>query len=168
MPEEIKYQKGLEEKAIAQPLVKHIYTADPSVHVFNGKIYIYPSHDIDAGEAFDDLGSHFDMHDYHVLSMDSIDSEVIDNGVALHVDDVPWADTQTHEADPTRKGTHWADPQTASPRSLTRHRDSTTATDAGALLRRPLGCRRARYLSPERRESTPLRLRSNWLAWANS
>jgi len=34
---------------------------------FNGKIYIYPSHDIDAGEAFDDLGSHFAMEDYHVF-----------------------------------------------------------------------------------------------------
>jgi hypothetical protein len=32
---------------ISQPLVSHIYTADPSAHVFNGKIYIYPSHDVD-------------------------------------------------------------------------------------------------------------------------
>ena len=51
----------LNKKALSKPLVKHIYTADPSTHVFNGKIYIYPSHDIDAGEAFDDLGSHFSM-----------------------------------------------------------------------------------------------------------
>ena len=29
-----------------KPLVTHIYTADPSAHVFNDKIYIYPSHDI--------------------------------------------------------------------------------------------------------------------------
>ena len=34
--------------AISQPLVSNIYTADPSAHVFNDKIYIYPSHDIDA------------------------------------------------------------------------------------------------------------------------
>ena len=34
---------------ISQPLVSHIYTADPSAHVFNGKIYIYTSHDIEAG-----------------------------------------------------------------------------------------------------------------------
>jgi hypothetical protein len=25
-------------------LVSHIYTADPSAHVFEGKIYVYPSH----------------------------------------------------------------------------------------------------------------------------
>src|ERR1700758_2504762 len=74
----------LNQKAISQPLIKHIYTADPSAHVFNGKIYIYPSHDIDAGEAFDDLGSHFAMEDYHVISMDSPTSEAKDNGVALH------------------------------------------------------------------------------------
>lgn len=31
-------------RAISQPLVTHIYTADPSAHVFEGKLYIYPSH----------------------------------------------------------------------------------------------------------------------------
>ncbi len=51
--------KVLNQKAISQPLVKHIFTADPSAHVFDGKIYIYPSHDVDAGIPFDDLGSHF-------------------------------------------------------------------------------------------------------------
>src|SRR5882757_9143749 len=77
-------------KAISQPLVKHIYTADPSAHVFDGKIYIYPSHDIDTGIAFDDLGSHFAMEDYHVLSMESPDASARDEGVALHVKDIPW------------------------------------------------------------------------------
>src|SRR5688500_6021382 len=36
-------------KYISQPLVTHIYTADPSAHVFNGRIYIYPSHDTATG-----------------------------------------------------------------------------------------------------------------------
>ena len=31
---------------LSQPLVTSIYTADPSAHVFGGKIYIYPSHDV--------------------------------------------------------------------------------------------------------------------------
>jgi len=95
--------KALEKNAISSPLVTHIYTADPSAHVFNGKIYIYPSHDVDAGEAFDDLGSHFAMEDYHVISMDSIDSEAVDNGVALHVDDVPWAKEQMWAPDANEK-----------------------------------------------------------------
>ncbi|TVZ38694.1 glycosyl hydrolase family 43 [Alteromonadaceae bacterium 2753L.S.0a.02] len=81
-------------KAISQPLVNHIYTADPSAHVFDGKIYIYPSHDIDAGIPFNDNGDHFGMEDYHVISMDNPESEAVDNGVALHVKDVPWAERQ--------------------------------------------------------------------------
>jgi len=93
----------LNKRAISQPLVSHIYTADPSAHYFNGKIYIYPSHDVDAGEAFDDLGSHFAMEDYHVISMDSIDSLAVDNGVALHVDDVPWAKQQMWAPDANEK-----------------------------------------------------------------
>lgn len=94
----------LNNKAISQPLVKHIYTADPSAHVFNGKIYIYPSHDIDAGDAFDDLGSHFAMEDYHVLSMNSpFDAEATDHGVALDVKDVPWADKQMWAPDAAEK-----------------------------------------------------------------
>ena len=80
--------------AVSQPLVSHMYTADPSAHVFNGKIYIYPSHDIDAGIAFNDNGDHFGMEDYHVFSMETINSKAVDNGVALHVDDVLWAEKQ--------------------------------------------------------------------------
>ena len=82
------------QRAISQPLVTHIYTADPSAHVFDGKIYIYPSHDIEAGIPFNDNGDHFGMEDYHVLSMDSPDGVAVDNGVALHVKDVPWAERQ--------------------------------------------------------------------------
>lgn len=84
----------INKKAISQPLVSHIYTADPSAHVWNNKIYIFPSHDIDAGIPFNDNGDHFGMEDYHVFSMDSIDSKVTDHGVALHVNDVPWAERQ--------------------------------------------------------------------------
>jgi len=111
MPEEsiehIDFEE-LNKRAVSQPLVSHIYTADPSAHYFNGKIYIYPSHDIDAGEAFDDLGSHFAMEDYHVISMDTLDSEAVDNGVALHVDDVPWAEQQMWAPDANEKdGTYY-------------------------------------------------------------
>jgi hypothetical protein len=84
----------LNSKAISQPLVSNIYTADPSAHVFNGKIYIYPSHDIDANIPFNDNGDHFGMEDYHVISMDTPTSVAVDNGVALHVKDVPWAHRQ--------------------------------------------------------------------------
>jgi hypothetical protein len=95
--------KELVKKSISQPLVSHIYTADPSAHVFNGKIYIYPSHDIDAGIPFNDNGDHFGMEDYHVISMDTITSEAKDNGVALHVKDVPWAERQMWAPDAAHK-----------------------------------------------------------------
>lgn len=75
-------------------LVKDLYTADPSAHVFNGKIYIYPSHDIESGIPENDNGDHFDMRDYHVFSMDDIDGEVTDHGVALDVEDIPWSGRQ--------------------------------------------------------------------------
>lgn len=84
----------LADRAISRPLVTHIYTADPSAHVFEGRLYIYPSHDIDAGAPFDDEGGHFGMQDYHVLRMDSPDGEATDCGLALHVRDVPWAEKQ--------------------------------------------------------------------------
>jgi hypothetical protein len=78
----------------AQPLVSDIYTADPSAHVFNGRIYIYPSHDIEAGIPSNDNGDHFAMRDYHILSMDSIGGKVTDHGVALDIKDIPWAGRQ--------------------------------------------------------------------------
>ncbi len=89
--------------AISTPLVTHMYTADPSAHVFNGRIYVYPSHDIDAGIPFDDLGSHFAMEDYHVLSMDKPGGAVTDHGTALHVKDVAWASRQMWAPDAAEK-----------------------------------------------------------------
>jgi hypothetical protein len=71
-----------------------IYTADPSAHVFNGRIYIYPSHDIESGIPENDLGDHFDMRDYHVFSMADIDGAVTDHGVVLNLNDIPWAGRQ--------------------------------------------------------------------------
>ncbi len=83
-----------EKTYLSQPLVTNIYTADPSAHVFNGRIYVYPSHDTATGIPEDDLGSHFDMQDYHILSMDSVGAKVTDHGTALKITDVPWASRQ--------------------------------------------------------------------------
>jgi Glycosyl hydrolases family 43 len=79
---------------LSHPLVTHIYTADPSAHVFNGRIYIYPSHDTATGRPENDNGDHFNMMDYHILSMDSVGGAVTDNGVALNIKDIPWAGRQ--------------------------------------------------------------------------
>lgn len=90
-------------KFLSQPLVSGMYTADPSAHVFNGRIYVYPSHDIDAGIPADDLGSHFAMRDYHVLSMDSVGGAVTDHGVALDIKNVAWAGRQMWAPDAAEK-----------------------------------------------------------------
>jgi len=80
-------------------LVSDLFMADPSAHVFNGKLYIYPSHDVESGIAENDNGDHFDMRDYHVYSLDSIDAEAVDHGVILAVTDIPWAGRQLWDSD---------------------------------------------------------------------
>lgn len=76
------------------PLISHLYTADPSAHVFNGRIYLYPSHDREGNIPDNDLGDQYDMVDYHVFSMDRVGGEVVDHGIALDLKDVPWASKQ--------------------------------------------------------------------------
>jgi hypothetical protein len=77
-----------------KPLVTHIYTADPSAHVFEGKLYIYPSHDLDLEVEENDLGDQYQMTDYHVLSQAQPDGPTTDHGEALHLKQVPWASRQ--------------------------------------------------------------------------
>lgn len=85
-------------------LTSELYTADPSAHVFEGKLFVYPSHDFESGIPEDDLGSHFNMEDYHVFSMDSVGGMVTDHGLALHIEDVPWAGRQMWAPDAAKKG----------------------------------------------------------------
>lgn len=95
-------------KPISAPLVTDIYTADPSAHVFENKLYIYPSHDWEAGIPENDLGDHFGMVDYHVLSMDQIGGPVTDHGVALDIKNIPWAGRQLWAPDAAYKnGTYY-------------------------------------------------------------
>lgn len=44
-----------------EPLCTHLYTADPSAHVFNDTLYVYPSHDRETSIAFNDNGDQYDM-----------------------------------------------------------------------------------------------------------
>ena len=93
---------------LSQPLVSEIYTADPSAHVFDGKLYIYPSHDIDGPAPEDDLGGHFEMRDYRVLSMDAPGAKATVHPVALDVTQVPWATKQMWAPDAAYKdGTYF-------------------------------------------------------------
>ena len=81
-------------------LVPGDYMADPAVHVFNGRLYIYPSHDWESGIPENDNGDHFNMKDYHVFSMDEVEQgEVTDHGVVLRTEDIPWAGRQLWDSD---------------------------------------------------------------------
>ena len=85
-------------------LVPGDYMADPAVHVFNNRVYIYPSHDWESGIEENDNGDHFNMKDYHVFSTDDImNGEIKDHGVVLQVEDIPWAGRQLWDCDVARK-----------------------------------------------------------------
>ena len=48
------------------PIISGQYSADPTARVFNGKVYLYPSHDIPS--PIEKLKEWFCMADYHVFS----------------------------------------------------------------------------------------------------
>jgi beta-xylosidase len=80
------------------------YMADPAVHVFNGRLYIYPSHDWRSGITGNATGDAYDMRDYHVLSLDDVENgTVTDHGVILDIKDIPWATRQLWDNDVAHK-----------------------------------------------------------------
>ncbi|KAH7135404.1 glycosyl hydrolase [Dendryphion nanum] len=85
------------------PIVEHIFTADPSAHVFNGKLYIYPSHDRETDIPNDDHGSQYDMVDYHVFSMEEVGGPVTDHGAVLKQEEIPWVSKQLWAPDAAEK-----------------------------------------------------------------
>ncbi|ETS82064.1 Xylosidase/arabinosidase [Pestalotiopsis fici W106-1] len=88
------------------PLITNLYTADPSAHVFNGRVYIYPSHDRETDIAFNDNGDQYDMADYHVYSTSTLEppyADVVDHGVVLRTEDVPWVGKQLWAPDAAEK-----------------------------------------------------------------
>ena len=88
-------------------LVPADFMADPSVHVWDGKIYIYPSHDWEPADFVEnDNGDHFNMKDYHVFSLEGSDpmtAEVTDHGKVLDVADITWAGRQLWDCEVARK-----------------------------------------------------------------
>jgi len=85
-------------------LFSDLYFADPSIHIFNNKIYIYPSHDIDTEVKDATNGGHYNMKDYHVLSLDNMQQEKAkDHGIILKLEDIPWAAKQLWAPDIAEK-----------------------------------------------------------------
>ena len=88
-------------------LVTHMFTADPSAHVFEGRVYIYPSHDLDKDAPENDSGDQYAMTDYHVLSQAHPEGRAKDHGEALHLRDVPWASRQLWGLDAACREGHY-------------------------------------------------------------
>ena len=70
------------------PIIRDQFTADPTGRVFNGKIYLFPSHDIPAPESFP-RKDWFCMGDYHVFSSSNL-TDWTDHGVILSQEKVEW------------------------------------------------------------------------------
>src|SRR3954466_1464541 len=71
------------------PLIMDQFTADPTARVFEGKIYVYPSHDIKAPPEYKGRPNWFCMEDYHVFSSDNL-SDWKDHGVIVSQTSVAW------------------------------------------------------------------------------
>lgn len=69
------------------PIIHDQFTADPTARVFNGRMYLYPSHDIVS--PIDELAEWFCMEDYHVFSSDNL-VDWTDHGVILTQNNIPW------------------------------------------------------------------------------
>ena len=68
----------------SNPFITHMYTADPSAHVWeDGRLYIYASHDIDPPRGCDL------MDRYHVFSTDDM-VHWTDHGEILNSSQVAW------------------------------------------------------------------------------
>ncbi|MGA7160915.1 MAG: family 43 glycosylhydrolase [Bacteroidota bacterium] len=76
------------------PLITDQFTADPAARVFEGKVYLYPSHDILAGQGRGRAGW-FCMEDYHVFSSENL-TDWTDQGVIISQDKVPWVNSKSY------------------------------------------------------------------------
>lgn len=75
------------------PIVRDQFTADPTARVFEGKIYLYPSHDIPS--PVERLKEWFCMADYHVFSSDNL-IDWQDHGVIVSQENVPWVAPESY------------------------------------------------------------------------
>lgn len=80
--------------AAQNPIIRDQFTADPTARVFNGKMYLFPSHDIPAPDDFA-RKDWFCMRDYHVFSSENL-TDWTDHGVILSQENVNWVDSKTY------------------------------------------------------------------------
>ncbi|MFA6402790.1 MAG: family 43 glycosylhydrolase [Salinivirgaceae bacterium] len=76
------------------PIVGNQFTADPTARVFEGKVYVYPSHDV-AGIDGKGRKNWFVMEDYHVFSSENL-TNWTDHGVIVSQNKVNWVDSASY------------------------------------------------------------------------
>lgn len=75
--------------AVAQnPIVRTMYSADPTARVFGDRVFVFPSHDILATPGKGRVGW-FCMEDYHVFSSSNL-TDWTDHGVVVTQNKIPW------------------------------------------------------------------------------
>ncbi len=70
------------------PIVRTMYSADPSARVFGDRVFLFPSHDILATPGKGRVGW-FCMEDYHVFSSPNL-TDWTDHGVVVTQNKIPW------------------------------------------------------------------------------
>jgi len=78
------------------PFIRDQFSADPTARVFEGKVYVYPSHDIPVPADKPNLRQEwFCMADYHVFSSENL-IDWTDHGVIVTQEKVPWVDSTSY------------------------------------------------------------------------
>ncbi|MDR0895898.1 MAG: family 43 glycosylhydrolase [Prevotellaceae bacterium] len=75
------------------PIIRDQFSADPTAKVFEGKVYLYPSHDIPS--PIERLKEWFCMADYHVFSSVNL-TDWEDHGVIVSQERVPWVQRDSY------------------------------------------------------------------------
>lgn len=77
------------------PIIHNQFSADPTARVFNGRLYVYPSHDIHYSVDSVARKDWFCMADYHAFSSENL-TDWTDHGRILDQTEVPWGNPRAY------------------------------------------------------------------------
>jgi len=86
---------GIKDLSAQNPIVRNQFSADPTARVFNGKVYVFPSHDIPTPPEKQGRKDWFCMADYHVFSSSNL-TDWTDHGVIVSQNKVAWVDSASY------------------------------------------------------------------------
>jgi hypothetical protein len=87
---------GITSLSAQNPIVRDQFSADPTARVFNGKVYVFPSHDIPTPKGQKQLRKEwFCMADYHVFSSENL-TDWTDHGMIVSQNKVKWVDSTSY------------------------------------------------------------------------